>query len=149
MVYWNFFFFCFLESYPQHMEGYGSNRSYSCRLTPQPQQHRIQALTYTTAHGSAGSLTQWARPGIRPISSWILVTFINYWAMMGTPGLLNILSPMLNPTAQGGKKKWLSKYYCSFTIHLVIQELQWRCSMRLMFSCLLTQHPFCSLWLKE
>ena len=36
----------------------GSNRRYSCWLIPQPQQHRIQAVsaTYTTAHGNAGSL---------------------------------------------------------------------------------------------
>ena len=28
-----------------------------------------------TAHGNAGSLTQWARPGIEPRSSWMLVRF--------------------------------------------------------------------------
>ena len=39
--------------------------------TPQPQQHRIQAIavTYITAHGNAGSTTHWARPGIEPLSS--------------------------------------------------------------------------------
>ena len=39
--------------------GKGSNQSYSCRSTPWPQQHGIQAAssTYTTAHGNAGSLT--------------------------------------------------------------------------------------------
>ena len=31
---------------------------------------------YTTAHGNAGSLTHWARPGIKPASSWILVRFV-------------------------------------------------------------------------
>ena len=31
--------------------------------------------TYTTAHGNAGSLTHWVRPGIRPSSSWMLVRF--------------------------------------------------------------------------
>jgi hypothetical protein len=36
-------------------------------------------------------------------------------------GFLNILSPQLRPTAQ--KSKFLSKYYCSSTIHLVTQEL--------------------------
>ena len=38
---------------------------------PQPQQCRIQAtsVTYTTAHGNAGSLIHWARPGIEPASS--------------------------------------------------------------------------------
>ena len=33
-------------------------------------------LTYTTAHSNAGSLTHWARPGIEPASSWVLVRFI-------------------------------------------------------------------------
>ena len=49
----------------------------------------LQLPAYTTAtairdlscdhnlhHGSAGSATHWARPGIKPASSWILVGFI-------------------------------------------------------------------------
>jgi len=35
------------------------------------------SLTYTTAHGNTGSPTQWARPGIEPESSWILVRFVS------------------------------------------------------------------------
>ena len=31
---------------------------------------------YTTAHGNAGSLIHWARPGVKHKSSWILVGFI-------------------------------------------------------------------------
>ena len=36
--------------------------------TPEPQQRQIRAVsvTYTTAHGNAGSLTHWARPGFEP-----------------------------------------------------------------------------------
>ena len=46
---------------------------------PEPQQRQIQALsvTYTTAHGNAGSLTHSERPGIEPASSWILVRFVS------------------------------------------------------------------------
>ena len=44
-----------------------------------------QSVTYTTAHCNTGSLTHWARPGIKPESSWILVGFRNHWAIMGTP----------------------------------------------------------------
>ena len=53
------------------------------------QQHQIQAasVTYTTAHGYIRSLTHWARPGIKPATSWILVRFVTHWATMGTPGL--------------------------------------------------------------
>ena len=32
--------------------------------------------TYTTAHGNAGFLTHWVRPGIKPASSWILARFV-------------------------------------------------------------------------
>ena len=54
------------------------NWSCSCRPTPQPQQSRIQAasVTYTTAPGNTKSLTHWVRPGIEPMSLWILVRFI-------------------------------------------------------------------------
>ena len=46
---------------------------------PQPQQRRIHASseTYTTAHGNARSLTYWARPGIEPKTSWLLVGFVS------------------------------------------------------------------------
>ena len=65
----------------------GSNRSYSRRPTPEPQQHGIwaESATYTTAHGSAGSLTHWARPRIEPATAWFLVGFVNHWATTGTP----------------------------------------------------------------
>ena len=55
--------------------------------TPQPQPLWIWATcaTYTIAHGNAGSLTRWARPGIEPTSSWVLVGFVNHWATRGTP----------------------------------------------------------------
>ena len=31
------------------------------------------------------SLTHWVRPRIEPVSSWILVRFLNRWATVGTP----------------------------------------------------------------
>ena len=67
---------------------YGGSQGRSrCRPTPQPLQLGIQAtsVTYNTAHGSARSLTCWVRPEIEPDSSWMLVGFVNYWAVMGTP----------------------------------------------------------------
>ena len=58
---------------------------------PKPQQSRIRAAsaTHTTAHGNAGSLTHWARPGIKPLTSWFLVGFVNHWATIGTPSSYN------------------------------------------------------------
>ena len=55
-------FFCFLGPHPRHMEvprlGVESELQLPASIT-QPQQRRIQALsvTYTIAHGNAGSLT--------------------------------------------------------------------------------------------
>ena len=47
---------------------------------------------YPTAHGNTGSLTHWARPWTEPASSWILVGFVNRWAMTETPRILNLCS---------------------------------------------------------
>ena len=53
---------------------------------PEPQQFEIWAAsaTYTTLHGNTRSLTHWARPGIKPETSWFLVGFVNNWATKAT-----------------------------------------------------------------
>ena len=43
------------------------------------------SVTYTAADGNARSLIHWARPGVEPPFSWILVRFLNCWATMGMP----------------------------------------------------------------
>lgn len=48
--------------------------------------------------------------------------------------LLNILSPLLENHCLG-KKKYYSIYYCSLKMHLVTQELLWRCTRLLLFLC--------------
>ena len=54
-------------------------RAVAAGLCHKPEKLGIQAAsaTYTTAHGNAGSLTHWARPGIKPTSSWMLVRFVS------------------------------------------------------------------------
>ena len=107
-----FFFFClfvFLEPHSWHMEvpGLGSNWSCSCRATPQPQQCEIQAtsVTYTTAQGYARSFTHWVRPGIEPTSSWMLVGFLNHWALTGPLPVGTFLKRIVVPSreATGGE----------------------------------------------
>ena len=75
------FFFVFLGPHPWHTEAprLGLELGLYPWPTPQPQQHQIRAasVTYTTAHGNAVSLIHWARPGIKPVSSWILVRFVS------------------------------------------------------------------------
>ena len=88
-----FFFFCLFVSlsFSRTTAAYGGSqtrgliRAVAAGLQPEPQQCGIWAApaTYTTAHGNAGSLTHWARPGIKP--SWFLVGFVNHWATTGTP----------------------------------------------------------------
>ena len=46
---------------------------------------QASSTTYTTAHSNAGSLTQWARPGIEPATSWSLVGFFHHCATSGPP----------------------------------------------------------------
>ena len=85
------FVLCLFRAKPMHgiwwFPGKGSNWICSHQPMPQPQQCRIQAafVTYTTAHRNAGSTAQWAKSGIKHASSWILVIFVNHWAMTGTP----------------------------------------------------------------
>ena len=71
------------------------NQSYSGWPIPQPQQRQIwaESVNYTTAHGNIRSLTHWARPGIEPASSWVLVRFCFRCATMGTPHI----SPLKGP----------------------------------------------------
>ena len=82
-------FFFFLGLHLQHTEAprLGLNQSCSLWLTPQPQQHGIRAtsVTYITAQGNTVSLTHWARPGIKSLSSWMLVRFVFHWTTMGSP----------------------------------------------------------------
>ena len=77
------FFFCLFRATPVAYGGpqaRGLNQSCSSQPTPHPQQHGIPAesQTYTAAHSKAGSLTHRARPGIKPMSSWMLVRFVNH-----------------------------------------------------------------------
>jgi len=89
---WGFFVFCFclFRATPEAHGGsqargriaavaIGLRHSYSS-MGSKP------CLTCTTAHSNARSLTHWARPGIEPESSWILVRSVNHWTTTGTPG---------------------------------------------------------------
>ena len=44
---------------------------------PQPRGIWVESVTYTTVHGNIESPIHWARPGIKPTSSWILVGFVS------------------------------------------------------------------------
>ena len=61
---------------------------------PQPCQIWAASMTYSIAHGNTKSLTHWARPGIEPASSWILVSFVSAeprWELPRTIFLLTLI----------------------------------------------------------
>ena len=147
-VRFHFFCFCCLGPPPQHTEVPRVGVESELQLpayTPQPKQLGIRAMsaTYTMAHGHTRSLTHWAKPGIKPASSWILVRFINHWATKKTPdfpsfkriqrwhscGLghncsLDLIPGLGNPYAAGQPKK-TKKYNwpitpCWFQVHNIM-----------------------------
>ena len=59
------------------------------------------------SHSNARSLIHWARLGIKPASSWMLVWFINRWATTGTPDIYFIW----------GQKKWVGRKWEFFQPH--------------------------------
>ena len=76
----SFFFFFFL--FRATPVAYGNSQTEgwigatAAQPKPQPQKHA--SVIYTTAHGNAGFMTHWARPGIEPTSSWILIGFTSF-----------------------------------------------------------------------
>ena len=75
------FLFCFLEP---HLVAYGSPhargwiRAADASLLHSHMQCQIRAtsVVYVIAHGNSESITHWARPGVEPAYSWILVSFL-------------------------------------------------------------------------
>ena len=84
-----FFFFVFLGLPPWAYGGSHARGPVGAVATSlhHRQQCQIWAVSaaYTTDHGNTRSSTHWARPGIEPSSSWMLVRFVNCWATTGTP----------------------------------------------------------------
>ena len=87
--FWIFLFFCFLGPHLKHMEvlrlGVKSELQLLVYTTATETAGSEPYATYTAAPGNAGSVTHWARPGIKPESSWMLVGFVTRWAITGTP----------------------------------------------------------------
>ena len=84
-----FAFFFFFGLHPRHMEiprlGVESELQLQAYTTATATRVRAASVTHTTAHGNAGSLTQWARPAMEPAFSWFPARFFSYWAMKGSP----------------------------------------------------------------
>ena len=119
----------FLGLHPRHMEVPRlevESRATAACLQPQPQQRRIRATsaTYSTAHGSAKSLTHWARPGIKPTTSRLLVGFLSFVPRWELLKLLIILPdvneyafhPLLNDNIKHKSFGFFSNFTLNFTL---------------------------------
>ena len=75
-----YLFICFLGPHLWHMEaprlGFKSELQLPAYTTATAHQIQVASETYTTAQSNVGSLTHWARPGIKPATSWFLVRFV-------------------------------------------------------------------------
>ena len=85
----SYFFFFFFTAAPVAYRSFQARGQISCSCwpQPQPQPHQIHAtfVTCTAACSNTGSLTHWARLGIKPTSSWIVFEFLTHWGTRGTP----------------------------------------------------------------
>ena len=85
-----FFLFCLFRATPL---AYGSSQARGPIWAVAASLHHSHSYTRSEPclwptpqlKATAGSLTHWARPGIKPWSSWMLVGFVNHWATMATP----------------------------------------------------------------
>ena len=93
----------------------GLNSSCSCWSTQQLQHCQTWAAsaTYTTAHGNARTPTQWARPGIKPVSSWMLVRFFSTEPWWELPLQLYLKKVILNIKSVF-TTKFLFVWFCLF-----------------------------------
>ena len=108
-----FFFFFFFRATPAahgNSQPRGQIRATADSLYHSHSNCRIPAesVTYNTVRSRAGSLTYWARPGIEPTSSWILIEFLTHWAPPG------IALPSLTTLSKTVLRLYLSHHPISF-----------------------------------
>ena len=106
-----FFFFCLFRSAPSAHRGSLARGLIGATAAGHSHSHsntESASATHGIAQGNARSLTQWAGPGIKPASSWILVGFVNHWATTGNPVVRFLIHHAM---ARSLNLLWYTKYY--------------------------------------
>ena len=82
------------------------------------------------------NLTHWARPRIEPASSWILIGFVNHWAMKGIPtrGIFNYLS-----------YQYIISYICGCIFRIHYKRWDWWVKGR----CICSFYCYCQIALNQ
>ena len=107
-----FIYLCFLGPHLRHME--------VPRLGAESE---LQLPAYTAAHGHAGSLTHWPRPGIKPETSRFLVGFVNCWAPTGTP-ITTIFKPFRHLKRQPSRTSLLVQGVRDSSVVVSVAQVQ-------------------------
>ena len=66
--------------------------------TATERQIRAASATYTTTHGNPRSLTHWARPGIEPATSWLLIGFVSTEPQQELPVVDSLIYKLVSAT---------------------------------------------------
>ena len=104
---------------------------------PQPQQcsFRAACVTYTTTHSNAGSLIHWTRPGIEPMSSWILVRFIT------TEPQWELLFQYIRTTTPSLSHVKYQQCFCLFVLYISYQGLNIHVNLKSFFTLCSIHYP--------
>ena len=101
-----FLFFFFLGQHLGHMEvpklesGWIRAEADGLRHSHSSTVFATRSATYTTACCNTGSMTHWARPGMEPTFSRILVRFISTASQLGTPDFISFTSNSILPPGE-------------------------------------------------
>ena len=97
----------------RHMQvpSLGVKSELQLRPIPQPQQPRIWAASviYPAACGNAGSSIHWARPGVRPASSWRQHWVLNPLSCSGNSSAIWLFNFSMYVILRKIQMKWNSK----------------------------------------
>ena len=147
------FFFFFLGLHPWHMEiprlGVKLELQLQVSATATATWDEAASATYTTGHSNAGTLTHWVRPETKPLSSWILVSFITTEPQQKLRILIIIAKETITKIQCFKQQRfilshsfWGSGIWEQLSSLGLAWELSWGCSLAVCIPCLVLEALF-------